>query len=220
QVLSISAEEGRFLALKDSPDTIVLRLLKGQIVQDTGSGTPRVLTFSRHDLPIDLPAIEKFRQRGGKDREYILPELLRIGWSKGQPQDARVASQATFNYRMVEVIMMLLLPLLAVALAIPPKRSTSALGLFVSIVLIVAYHKINQYGQAVGALGRVDPILALWGPFALFAALILWMYWRVAYVPGGQAIGWLEVFAANVTKRVRAIMDKRRKQPVLPGVGI
>jgi len=209
QVLSISAAEGRFLALKENPDTIVLRLLQGQIIQDTGKGTPRVLSFSRHDLPIELPAIEKFRKRGDKDREYVLNELLRIGWSKQAPEDLRLASKAGLNYRLVEVFMMLLLPLLAVALAIPPKRSTSALGLFVSIVLVVAYHKINQYGQAVGSLGKVDPFLALWGPFFLFAALIGWMYWRVAYVPGGQAIGWLERFAAGFGKRMRQLLARR-----------
>lgn len=211
QVLSISAREGRFLALRDRPDTIILRLNQGQIVQDVPGDTPRVLTFSRHDLPIELPTIEAFRQRGGKDREYILPELLRIGWSDSLPQSERISSQASFNYRMVEVVMMLLLPLLAVALAIPPKRSTSALGVFVSIVMVVAYHKVNEYGQAVASLGRIDPILALWGPFFVFAALILWMYWRVAYVPGGQPIGWLDRFAGTFAKRLRALIKRRRK---------
>jgi lipopolysaccharide export system permease protein len=104
-----------------------------------------------------------------------------------------------------------MLPLLAVALAIPPKRSTSALGVFVSIVMVVAYHKINEYGQAVAAQGRIDPILSLWGPFVLFAALIVWMYWRVAYVPGGQAIGALERASAVVAKRVRALIRRRDK---------
>ena len=62
---SISAREGRFLALKGSPDTIILRLTDGQIIQDEPGASPRVLSFTRHDLPIDLPAIEKFRKRGG-----------------------------------------------------------------------------------------------------------------------------------------------------------
>ncbi|HEY0958248.1 MAG TPA: LPS export ABC transporter permease LptF [Novosphingobium sp.] len=210
QVLSISAREGRFLALRDQPDTIVLRLVQGQIVQDMPGQKPRVLTFSRHDLPIDLPAIEEFRKRGEADREYVLPELLRIGWNKGLPEDVRVKSQASFNYRMVEVVMMLLLPLLAVALAIPPKRSTSALGLFVSIVMVTAYHKVNEYGQQVASLGRVDPTLALWGPFVIFAVLIMWMYWRVAYVPGGQAIGWLERGTDVVVKRLRRLFARRQ----------
>lgn len=212
EVLSISAREGRFLALRDRPDTIILRLVDGQIVQDMPGDTPRVLSFSRHDLPIDLPVIEKFRARGDETREYILPELLKIGWNNALPEDVRAGSQASFNYRMVEVVMMLLLPLLAVALAVPPKRSTSALGLFVSIIMVVAYHKVNEYGQDVAALGRVDPVLALWGPFTLFAVLILWMYWRIAYVPGGQPIGWLEQFAESFAKRLRALVKRGRRQ--------
>ncbi len=212
QVLTISAREGRFLALKENPDTIILRLEDGQIVQDMPGQTPRVLSFTRHDLPIDLPTVERFRSRGGemgKEREWILPELLRIGWSKGETADRRAQSRASLNYRLVEVAMMLLLPLLAVALAIPPKRSTSGLGIFVSIVMVVAYHKINEYGAAVSALGKISPFLILWGPFVLFAGLILWMYWRVAYVPGGQAIGGLERFAATVSAWLRKLFVRQ-----------
>lgn len=211
QVLSISAREGAFLATTDDPDTIILRLTQGTIVQDTGSQTPRVLTFTRHDLPIDLPAIEEFRARGQDEREYILPELLRIGWADNQTETKRDASQASFNFRLVEVVMMALMPLLAVALGIPPKRSTSALGVFLSIIMVVAYHKVNQYGEDVGALGIVDPVLALWVPFLLFATLILWMYYRVAYVPGGQAIGALESWFGKVTKRVTKLFRRKRR---------
>lgn len=219
QVLSISARRGQFLALKDSPNTIIFRLEDGQIIQDTPGQTPRVLSFTRHDMPIDLPAIEEFRERGSDQstdrREDLLPELLNIGWSDSQPSAARASGQATFNYRVVEVVMMLLLPLLAVALAIPPKRSSSAMGLFVSIIMTVAYHKVNQYAEDVASLGRVDPILALWGPFAVFAALILWMYWRVAYVPGGQAIGWLERGADKVGKFIRSVLKRQRRGPIV-----
>jgi len=242
QVLSISAREGTFLATSDNPNTIILRLNDGTIVQDMsgvgsdavdgganggapvgsepvsggtvsnavggGASTPRVLSFTRHDLPIDLPAIEKFRNRGDAEREYILPELLRIGWSPTGTTSEREASQASFNYRMVEVVMMLLLPLLAIALAIPPKRSTSSLGVFVAIVMVVAYHKINQYGQDLATLGRADPVLALWGPFILFALLIVWMFYRVAYVPGGQAIGALEAGSAKLAKQFRKLFKR------------
>jgi lipopolysaccharide export system permease protein len=221
QVLSISAREGAFLATRDNPDTIILRLTEGTIIQDTnvkeGAGsTPRVLSFSRHDLPIDLPAMEKFRARGDETREYILPELLRIGWSRDSEPTARDASVASFNFRLVEILMMFLMPLLGVALAIPPKRSTSALGVFVSIIMVVAYHKINQYGEDVASLGRLDPILAFWVPFVLFAALILWMYYRVAYVPGGQAIGALEMAFAKLSKRIGKLFARRQPRAWRP----
>ena len=209
QVLAISASEGRFLASQENRNTIILRLMDGTIVQDTPKQAPRVLSFSQHDLPVDLPAIERFRKRGNESREYVLPELLKLGWNNTTPKAERTGSQANFNYRMVEVVMMLLLPLLAVALAIPPKRSTSALGVFVSIILVVAYHKVNQYGQSIAELGQVNPYVALWGPFALFSALIVWMFYRVAYVPGGQAIGALETAYARIAKQVKRLWQRR-----------
>ena len=216
QVLSISAREGRFLANREDRNTIILRLVDGVIVHDVPSGSPRVLSFSQHDLPIDLPALEEFRARGEDEREYVLPELLEIGWSPDSSADERVGSQANFNYRMVEVVMMLMLPFLAVALAIPPKRSTSALGVFLSIVIVVAYHKINQYGAEVAGIGRIDPFLALWGPFAVLFALIAWMYYQVAFVPGGQAIGFLESFYAKISRRLRKLVGRDKLRGLVP----
>ncbi len=211
QVLSISAREGRFLANREDRNTIILRLTEGTIIHDVPFGNPRVLSFSQHDLPIDLPAIERFRQRGEAEREYILPELLEIGWSEQATVQERQGIQANFNYRMVEVVMMIMLPLLSVALAIPPKRSTSALGIFLSIVIVVAYHKINQYGESVAELGRVDPYLALWGPFAVLFCLIAWMYYQVAIVPGGQPIGALENIYAKLAKRLKKLFGRQRR---------
>ena len=213
QVLSISAREGRFLANRENRNTIIFRLTDGTIVHEVPGRAPRVLSFSQHDLPIDLPAIERFRARGDETREYLLPELLKLGWSQQSTPLERAGGQANFNYRMVEVVMMLMLPLLAVALAIPPKRSTSALGVFVSIVVVVAYHKINQYGQSVATLGMVNPLLALWGPFALLTLMIGWMYYRVAFVPGGQAIGALETGWARLARTLRKLW--RRSDPAL-----
>ncbi len=211
QVLSISAREGRFLANREDRNTIVLRLTDGTIIHDVPNGTPRVLSFSQHDLPIDLPALERFRDRGEDEREFVIPELLEIGWSRDATAEQRTGSLANFNYRMVEVVMMLMLPLLAVALAVPPKRSTSALGIFLSIVIVVAYHKVNQYFESVAQLGRVDPFLALWGPFVLMFAIIVWMFYQIAFVPGGQPIGALENVYAKLARKVRRLFASRRR---------
>jgi lipopolysaccharide export system permease protein len=79
--------------------------------------------------------------------------------------------------------------------------------------MVVAYHKVNQYGEEVASLGRLDPILAFWVPFILFAGLILWMYYRVAYVPGGQAIGALEMAFARLSKRIGKLFARRTPRP-------
>lgn len=211
QSIAVSAEKGQFLRT-DDPDTILLRLEKGTLVHDAPNyKTPRVLSFTSHDVPIPLPSIENFRARGGKDREYSITELVRIGGDAQKPADERNKAWANFHFRLVEVAMMLLLPFLALALAVPPKRSTSALGVFLSIVMVVTYHKINEYAEGVGGMGIVDPFIALWLPFLLFAGLILWMYRVIAHVPGGQPIGALEVFANKVGKAIRKTFRFGRK---------
>ncbi len=212
--LVATADLGTFLAT-DDPDTIILRLTRGRLVHNAPHyRAPRVLSFESHDLPVNLPKIDNFRGRGsgtGND-ELTLPELVRIGGSETVADRVRDATRANFHFRMVEVAMMLLLPLLAVALAVPPKRSTSGLGIFLSIAMVVTYHKVNQYAEQMGAQGRIDPILALWTPFVVFALLILWMYWTLAYKPGGQPIGALERVFSKASKVIGRVIRPRRNR--------
>ncbi len=205
QAVSATASQGQFLAT-DDPDTIILRLTQGVLIHESPKfAVPRVLTFDNHDLPIPLPKIEAFRTRGGGDREMTIPELFVAGKDKSESAATRLEVRANFHFRIVEVMSMFLIPLIAIALAIPPKRSTSSLGVFLSIVLLVTQHKINQYAEDMGARGVVDPIIALWVPFLLFAALAVWMYYTLAHVPGGQPIGALERVAAKAGQKVRAL---------------
>lgn len=208
KTLAVTAEKGTFMAT-DDPDTIILRLANGVLVHDApGFRTPRILSFTGHDLPIDLPKIEAFRNRGGKDRELTIPELARVGNDPTVSKMIRDETRANFHFRLVEVAMMLLLPLLAIALAVPPKRSSSMLGVFLSIVMVVAYHKVNEYAEGMGALGRIDPFYALWLPFLAFSALICWMFYTIAYVPGGQPIGALERSFSKIGAAIRQLIGR------------
>ena len=209
--IGVTARSGQFLAT-DDPNVIIFRLTDGTLVHNRPDfKTPRVLTFSGHDLPIDLPKFESFRTRGGRNLEYTLPELAKLGHS-GETEKERDASRAEFHFRLAEVATMFFLPLLAVALGVPPKRSTSALGVFLAIVMVVTYYKVNQYAASIGELGKVDPFIALWVPFALFASLITYLYYQIAYVPGGQPIGGLERAAGKAWKAITRRMPGRRRE--------
>jgi lipopolysaccharide export system permease protein len=210
--VAATAEQGRFLST-DDPDTILFRLMKGRLVQDSPKfPAPRTLSFDTYDLPIDLPAIDQFRRRGGSESdELYLHELFRIGYADPTAtRHQKLEAQAHLNFRLVEVMMMLMLPLLAIALAVPPKRSSSSLGIFLSIVLVVAYHKVNQYAEQAGAQGRLDPLLALWVPLILLSLLIFWMYHVLAHRPGGQPIGALERAASKSWQLVRRALPRPR----------
>jgi lipopolysaccharide export system permease protein len=211
--VAATAEHGRFLAT-DDPDKILFRLTKGRLVQDSPKfATPRTLAFDSYDLPVSLPVIDQFRRRAaGETDELYLHELWRLGYGGAAPTHRqRMAAEAHFNFRMVEVVMMFMLPLLAIALAVPPKRSSSALGIFISILIVVAYHKVNQYAEAAAANGRLDPTLGLWLPLLLLSGLIVWMYHILAHKPGGQPIGALEWFFAGLAKRIRGMMPKLKE---------
>jgi lipopolysaccharide export system permease protein len=212
RTLAVTADRGAFLAT-DDPDTIILRLTRGRLINDAPHyQTPRVLSFENHDLPINLPAIDAFRGRGKGNDELTIPELVHRG-RIATTEKRRDRIRANLHFRLVEVAMMLLLPFLAVALAVPPKRSSSGLGIFLSIVMVVTYHKINQYAENMGAQDRIHPVLALWIPFALFGLLIFWMYWVLAQRPGGQPIGALERVAAKFTKTIGRILRLGRGAP-------
>ena len=206
-----TAEHGRFLAT-DDPDTILFRLERGRLIQDSAKFTsPRTLAFESYDLPINLPRVDSFRARGTAGEEVdemTLTELLSDSYGGGATGEAELAARANLHFRLVEVAMMLLLPLLSVALAVPPKRSASSLGIFIGIVMVVAYHKINQWAEDAGAQGRLVPELALWLPFLLFALLIVWMYWTLSAKPGGQPIGSLERGFAKAWSGVRRLLPQ------------
>jgi lipopolysaccharide export system permease protein len=211
KTLAVTADRGAFLAT-DDPDTIILRLTNGRLVHNApGFRVPRVLSFESHDLPIKLPSTGAFRRRGNDKDELTLPELWAQGQSMKTPLNFRLAYRAEFHFRLAEILMMLLLPMLAVALAVPPKRSSSGLGIFLSIVMVVTYHKVNQYAEQMALQGRIDAIPALWVPFLLFALLIVWMYWTIAHKPGGQPIGALERGAAKIGKLLTRFLKPKRR---------
>jgi len=209
--VAATAEGGQFLGT-DDPDTIIFRLKHGLLVQQSPKfKTPRTLAFDSYDLPIKLPSVDPFRGRGDDIDELKFDEVFMRAYGGEMVSDNdQLAARAAFNFRLAEVLMMLMLPLLAVALAVPPKRSSSSLGIFLSIVVVVTYHKVNQYAASAGTQGRMMPELALWLPLLTFAAIIGWMYHVAAHRPGGQPIGALEAGFAKLAKAVRHLTVKRR----------
>ena len=209
--ISATAAAGRFLAT-DDPQVILFRLRNGRLVQQSPKfPAPRTLTFASYDLPIPVPAIDPFRGRGTDYEELYLNELFRLGYGGAATSvEQKLGAQSNLHFRLVEVFIMLTLPMLAVALAVPPKRSSSSLGIFIGIVMVVSYHKVNQYGEQMGAQGRIDPALAMWVPFLLLVALIVWMYHVIAHRPGGQPIGTLEWAAARAGRWLRSLFPRSR----------
>ena len=202
-----NADEGRFFAT-DDPDHIILQLIRGVIVTARPDYTvPRVLTFTSHSLIFPLPALQGFRQRGADNsRELTLPELYKQGVDPKTPRADKLKSWAEFHFRLVQLAATLIVPLLGMALAVPPKRSSSAVGIFLAIIAIVSYYKVNEYMASLAGLGKLNPILALWIPFMAFAAICIWMFHSLAFGVGDGPIGRLDRIIAKASLRIKHLI--------------
>ena len=222
KTVTVTAARGTFLATDDT-DVILLRLTDGTLVHDAPAyKEPRILTFRMHDLPIDLPKIDVFRVRGAAadDNELTMPELLAVGYlGQGNvSEDIRRGVRANLHRRLVQVFAVLIIPLLAVALAVPPKRSSSAVGVFAALAILIVYNEISEAAERAGAAGAGDILLLQWGSFAGFGLLSLWFFHVLAHVPGGQPIAMIERGAGVALRSLLSLwrLARRRKARRVP----
>jgi lipopolysaccharide export system permease protein len=123
-----------------------------------------------------------FRARGGAQRELTLVELRRE--MKTAPPEARREAASEFYARMVRSISLPLLPLLAIPLGMAAKRGRRGPGIVIAAVVLLLYQHSIQLGQGFADDGMATPFLAVWTPFALFAALCLWLFFSSQKRPG------------------------------------
>ena len=210
-VTAISAEEGSFMRTNDE-NTILLRLKDGEIISSSSGGTtPVVLKFDVYDLPIKLPLIEKFRARGGANLELTLPELWRA--LKHPPEGEPLSLyRADFHDRIIRSLSILVLPFLAVPFGVVSKRSGRGFGLVIGVLLVLTYHKVEQFAQAYVSLGNTSPWVGIWIPFLLFAALSGYLFYMRAYKVEGGFLLRLEDLSGTLVNFVRRFLPKAERQ--------
>jgi lipopolysaccharide export system permease protein len=215
--LAISAARGTFLST-DDPDTIVFRLYDGVLVHtEEQRATPRVLTFSVHDLPVDLPAIQAFRARGGEQLEMTLPELWQARDRADIAPQLQRYSDANFHRRVIQAIIPFALPFLALAMAVPPKRTTSALGVFVGIILLVVLNEVLEALERAAGLAGSVPGVVQWLPAMAFFILAYWLFYVLAHKVGGQPLGMLHFGIQKIAKRLgRLLRPFQRRRRLAP----
>lgn len=209
QDIVANAQSGYFLSFRAS-GRFILHLRGGQLIQDSPEFvSPRVLSFADYDLPLRVAGAKEFRDRGSRLGELTLPELLSRS-SAASPGDRRSAV-AELNGRLAQVFLAFLLPLLASAFGILPKGSGSAVGLILVTIAVVANVRINQYAVQVGTLGRVDPVVAVWLPFAALSILVATLFRAVSGIRDQCPVGLLQRFQRAVERLARSTLHLSRR---------
>jgi len=204
QILSISAERGNFFV---SPDErfLILRLYNGTLINlDSSQSRPRILNFEMHDLPIDVPILQSFRDRGGEAKEMTLFELWQ---ARGQGNQEIVA---TLHSRTARALSILIVPFLGIALGLVAKRSGKALGITVGIIILLVYHKMLEFGLSFSATGAISPWLVIWLPTLLFMLLTARLYYIGAFKVGGVPLRKIEIIYEVIVEAVLKIIRRLR----------
>jgi lipopolysaccharide export system permease protein len=204
--LITTADDATFHRTTDGQRSVlVLRNGRRSEIAPEKAGT--TLTFERFQWPIASPAA-RFRARGKDERELTLPEL----WAAADSPPGRIKpaeARAELHARLVRMSTLLILPLLAVPLALGGGRGGQSYGIAVGLLILVVYEKTMKFGETMADVGHVTPWLGLWLPFAVLAAAGAVLFYLAAYtVPKGRLRGLLP--PAQVLSMLRRYLEPRR----------
>ena len=169
--------------------SVRLELENGQQLRFNDQGRPELLNFKTlsMQLPLTGPA-RLLRARGSDERELTLFELADQA-SRDNTTIPREALRGEFYGRLAKAGVLPLLTLLGVPLGLSAKRSGRAPGMLVGGVLLLAFFHAVQLGQGLAATGRASALLAVGGPYAVFATIALTVFLTSRKRPGETPIG-------------------------------
>jgi lipopolysaccharide export system permease protein len=72
-------------------------------------------------------------------------------------------------------------------LAVGRRRTHRSYGLAIGLAVLIGYNQILAAGERMVDNNDAGPVLGIWSPFAVFAALCVWLYVRKAYRVPRQA---------------------------------
>lgn len=177
----VTAAEGK-LSNAAGGSRVDLVALDGEVVRFDAAGRGDTVGFDAMQLSRERGAAAPFRLRGEDDRELTLVELWRMSRLAHPPIPAnRLLSE--LHGRLTRAAALPVLPLLAMALGTAAKRRRRAAGMVLGAALLVVFHHAIQLGESLANADRVDAALAIWSPYALFAALCLWAFLRASAHP-------------------------------------
>lgn len=142
--------------------------------------TALVGDFSFADTPLGRIKEKFTRLRGIDERELTLPEL--ISRRNSPPDKASPATMtAELHSRIINILVPLVLPFLALPFALGRRRHLRAYRFGVAVALLIAFHEIIQQGALMTHNYGYSPYLTMWLPFLAMLAFAGWRFWNVCY---------------------------------------
>ena len=184
----VTARRGEFIKAPQS-HMIMLRLNGGRVIMEKAKvNDMQVMNFDEYDIPITEPTLANYRPRPTDEEEMTMPQLVGAWSDASLPKASRHLVHGEFQRRIIVCLIPFLIPFLAFATFRPPLRSTSPLGLIAGLFLLVLLMKVLDLGVRLTEW-PASPIL--WTAFAVFAGLVLRIYYIASYTVAGEPLALL-----------------------------
>lgn len=162
----LSAAKGREYLDQASGDRYLLLEDGYRYEGQHGQAAFRIMYFAEHGIRIQERAVPPAAQR-------------RSGSSSLELWRSRIAAdQIELQWRLAMPLTTLLLALLAVPLSRSSPRQGRMLGLFLGVVVYMAYNNALSIGRSMLNAGEIPLWLGLWWVHLLVVGLIAWLLWR------------------------------------------
>jgi lipopolysaccharide export system permease protein len=148
----------------------------------TSKATTTASRLANVQGPIKVIEEKVYGARGNSEYEWTMSELLTNGASLPFQVDPRRIS-AEFNYRLTQLGFIWLLPFIAVATIIEPRRNPGPFRFFVGLFIVLGFNQYLSIGTNISRESNWSPGLTVWLPLFLVATLVLWRFWKVNYRP-------------------------------------
>ncbi len=168
-----SNEDENFLTLRLRDGGMYSVAEKGKGFQDT--------TFETLDFNLDLTmALAELQAREKDVSEMELAELRATIAAKKDQGEAALPERVELYRKLAIPFACLVFAALGVPLGIQPTRSVHSRGFSVSLVLIFLYYLLLTLGQNLGERGTINPLVAVWMPNVVLAAVAAYLLSRSA----------------------------------------
>lgn len=190
----------------------VLQLAKGQIYQVMEDKNIDG-DFSFESSSIAGAANEiPFRSRGDDEREMTSLELLEN--RRGDVSRFNINSDvnnATLHLRLAKSALLLILPFIAVPFGLNYGRNPSSAGIAIGVVFLISLQKALEFGQSLGAAGKVPPWVGIWPIIIAVAIFAAWLFRKSAYKMGQPPLTSVSHYISHLQGKIRKKFSSETK---------
>lgn len=132
--------------------------------------------------PLNTSEKIAYRRRGESEYEWTLGELLSS--NPGLPFHVEPHKlSAELNYRLAQLIFVLLLPFVAAIATIEPRRNPSPFRFLAGLITVLGFHQYLSYGTSFSRAGLMPPTITVWIPLAAIYVVVTVRFWILANRP-------------------------------------